>query len=256
MNFTTFFALLMRDLHVARRNFVPLLLQTLVQPMLFVFVFGRIMTSGGFLPPEYKALLLPGIVAITMVFSGIQAVSMPLISELQFTREIEDRLLAPINAQWVAVEKVVAGMLQAVIAGAVVFPAAWLLMGSGIDLDAPRALALVGVGLLVAMLASAGGLALGSSVGPTHIGLMFSLVMAPLIFLGCTYYPWSALESFPILQRAVLINPIVYASEGLRSSLAPGFPHLPLPADVLALLGMDLLVMSIGIRQFMRKVVT
>ncbi len=256
MNFTTFLALLARDIHVARRNFIPLLLQTLVQPMLFVFVFGRIMTRGGFLPPEYKALLLPGIVALTMVFSGIQAVSMPLISEFQFTREIEDRLLAPINAQWVAVEKVVAGMLQALLAGAVVFPAAWLLMGSGIDLDVPRALALVSVGVLVAMFASAGGLALGSSVGPTHIGLMFSLVLAPVIFLGCTYYPWSALESFPILQKAVLINPMVYASEGLRSSLAPGFPHLPLTADISALGGVDVLVLSLGIRQFMRKAVT
>ena len=58
---------------------------------------------------------------------------MPLITEFQFTREIEDRLLAPIEIGWLAVEKVVAGMIQAMVAGLVVIPAAWLMMGSGVD---------------------------------------------------------------------------------------------------------------------------
>ena len=43
MNWKTFLALLARDAHVARRNFVPLLLQTFLQPMMFVFIFGRVM---------------------------------------------------------------------------------------------------------------------------------------------------------------------------------------------------------------------
>src|SRR5215471_6856638 len=104
MNTRTFLALLARDARVARRNFVPLILQTLLQPMLLVFIFGRVMTTSGYMPIQYKSLLLPGIMALSMVLSGIQAVAMPLISEFQFTREIEDRLLAPIEIEWVAVE--------------------------------------------------------------------------------------------------------------------------------------------------------
>ena len=73
----------------------------------------------------------------------------------------------------------------------------------------------------MSLLASAIGLTLGCSVGQQHIGLMFSLVLAPMIFFGCTYYPWQALQKFPILKRAVLINPLVYASEGFRSALVP-----------------------------------
>jgi hypothetical protein len=41
--------------------------------------------------------LLPGIMAISMIFTGVWAVAMPLIAEFQFTHEIEDRLLAPIE---------------------------------------------------------------------------------------------------------------------------------------------------------------
>jgi ABC-2 type transport system permease protein len=252
---TTFLALLRRDAHVARRNFVPLLLQTLLQPMLLVFVFGRVLTSGGFMPMAYKSLLLPGIIALSMLLSGIQAVAMPLIAELQFTREIEDRLLAPIEIEWVAVEKIVSGLLQALVAGLVVLPSAWLILGKGVALSFDHPARFAALALLIAFLSSAVGLALGCSVGQRQIGLMFSLVLAPMIFFGCTYYPWSALEKFPALQKAVLINPVVYASEGLRSALVPQFPHLPVAAVFGALAGFDVLFLVVGLRQFRRKTV-
>ncbi|HEY6215468.1 MAG TPA: hypothetical protein VIW74_02320, partial [Pyrinomonadaceae bacterium] len=71
----------------------------------------------------------------------------------------------------------------------------------------------------------------------------------------CTYYPWSALTNFPILQKAVLVNPLVYASEGLRGTLVPQFPHLPVLAVLLALLVFDSLLLALGLRQFRRKAV-
>ena len=119
MNWKTFLALLGRDAHVARRNLIPLLLQTFLQPMMFVFIFGRVMVSSGYMPVAYKSLLLPGIMAISMVFTGVWAVAMPLIGEFQFTREIEDRLLAPIQISWLAIEKVFFGAIQALFAGLV-----------------------------------------------------------------------------------------------------------------------------------------
>jgi ABC-2 type transport system permease protein len=81
------------------------------------FIFGRVMVGSGYMPASYKSLLLPGIMAISMVFTGVWAVAMPLIAEFQFTREIEDRLLAPIDISWVAVEKVIYGLIQALLAG-------------------------------------------------------------------------------------------------------------------------------------------
>jgi ABC-2 type transport system permease protein len=256
MNWKTFLALLARDAHVARRNFIPLLLQTFLQPMMFVFIFGRVMVSSGYMPAVYKSLLLPGIMAISMVFTGIWSVAMPLIAEFQFTREIEDRLLAPIEISWVAIEKVVFGTLQSIVAGLAVIPAAWLLLRPGVELHLLSPLSFVIVTLLVAFFSSCGGLALGCTVDQTHIGLMFSLVLTPMIFFGCTYYPWSALSNFPILQKVVLVNPLVYASEGLRGTLVPQFPHLSLLAVLLALVIFDVLLLVIGLRQFRNKAVS
>lgn len=255
MNFKTFVALLARDARVARRNFVPLLLQTLLQPMLLVFIFGRVMTTSGYMPLQYKSLLLPGIMALSMFLSGIQAVAMPLISEFQFSKEIEDRLLAPIEIEWVAVEKILSGMIQALVAGLVVLPSAWLVMGKGVELRLPHPLLFAALCLLIAFLSSSVGLTLGCSIGQTQIGLMFSLVLAPMIFFGCTYYPWSALARFPALQKLVLLNPVVYSSEGLRSALVPQFPHLSVTAILCALLAFDAAFLIAGLRQFRKKAV-
>jgi len=256
MNWKTFMALLARDAHVARRNIVPLMLQTFLQPLLFVFIFGRVMVGSGYLPAVYKSLLLPGIMAISMVFTGIWAVAMPLIAEFQFTREIEDRLLAPIDISCVAIEKIVAGLIQALVGGLVVIPLAWIILRPGLELHLTNPLLFICITLLVAGFSACGGLALGCSVNQQHIGLMFSMVMTPMIFFGCTYYPWSALSKFPILQKIVLINPLAYASEGLRATLVPQFPHLSLPFILAALVTFDVLLLVVGLRQFRAKAVS
>ena len=255
MNIKTFLAMLARDAHVARRNSLTLAFQILLQPMLVVFVFGRVLTVSGLMSMQYRALLLPGIIALSMIMCGTWAVTMPLISEFQFTKEIEDRLLAPMDLQWLAIEKVVAGMIQALVAGLFVIPCAWLVMGNvslgGMDMGMFVVVALLASGLSATL-----GLVLGCSVGQQQVGLMFSMVMAPMIFFGCTYYPWAALAKFPILKWVVLINPLVYASEGFRSALVPDSPHLPRTVILAALIAFNLTFLWLGLRQFKRKAIT
>jgi len=253
MNAQTFGALLWRDLHVARRNFAPVLIQNLLQPMLLVFVFGRLMTGSGLMPVAYKSMLLPGVIALSMLFAGVQSVAMTLISEFQFTREIEDRLLAPIAIGWIAVEKITAGMLQALVAGLVVIPTAWLVMGRGLMLSFASPVAFATLSILVALLSAALGLVLGCSISGQHIGLMFSLILAPMLFFGCTYYPWSALNAFPVLQKIVLVNPIVYASEGFRATLAPHLPHMGRVPVFIALVVSDAAFVVAGLSRFRKK---
>jgi ABC-2 type transport system permease protein len=256
MNWRAFLAMLARDVRVARRNFMAILLQTFLQPLMFVFIFGRVMVRSGYMPEAYKSLLLPGIMAISMVFTGVWAVAMPLIAEFQWSREIEDRLLAPMEISWVAIEKVFAGTIQALIAGLVVIPAAWLILRPGVEFNLRTPVSFALVTVLVALFSACGGLALGCSINQQHIGLMFSMVLTPMIFFGCTYYPWSALNSFPILQKIVLANPLVYASEGLRGTLVPQFPHLSVVAVLIMLTAFDVLLLTLGLRQFHSKAVS
>jgi ABC-2 type transport system permease protein len=85
---------------------------------------------------------------------------------------------------------------------------------------------------------------------------MFSMVIAPMMMFGCAYYPWEALKNFPGLQYAVLINPLVYASEGLRGSLAPQVPHIPIPFVLAAMLVMNGVFLRFGLKKFQKKAVS
>ena len=54
----------------------------------------------------------------------------------------------------------------------------------------------------------------------------------------------------------MLVNPLVYASEGLRATLVPQFPHLSLIAVFVALFGFNALFLTVGLRQFHKKAVS
>ena len=130
---------------------------------------------------------MPGLIAVAMVFQGIAAVALPLSMELGATREIEDRVLAPIPNWLVAVEKIVFGGLQGVVAGLAVFPLVYLVPATPVDVQVHSWPLLVVVIALASLASGALGLALGTVVRPQHIGLMFAVVVVPMTFLGaCT----------------------------------------------------------------------
>src|SRR5205085_10311257 len=130
----TLLALLHRDMRVASRELQYFFLRVGLQPVLFTFIFGYVMPRLGIVQRGYNTLLLPGILALSMTLSSMQAVALPLVIDFGFTKEIEDRLLAPISIAGVGIEKIIVGILQAIIAGIVVLPLAWLMMGAHLSL--------------------------------------------------------------------------------------------------------------------------
>src|SRR5438046_917318 len=90
-----FIALLRRDMRVARRELPFFLLRTTLQPLMFVVVFGYLLPRMGFMGRGYTTALLPGVLAISLTFSSIQSVALPMVQDFGWTKEIEDRLLAP-----------------------------------------------------------------------------------------------------------------------------------------------------------------
>jgi ABC-2 type transport system permease protein len=248
-----FGALLMRDVRVTQRTFVSFLLRTALQPLLLTLVFGYLLPRMGFVRPGYTAALLPGILAVTMTFAAMQAVALPMVTEFGWTGEIEDRLLAPIGTPWIAVEKVVSGIAQGVLAALFVLPMARLIMGPIPGLAVSNLVEVLAVVTLGSAAFSTLGLVLGTAISPQNIGLMFGVIVAPMIFLGCAYYPWKGLDAVPVLKYAVLVNPLVYVSEGLRGALTPGLPHMDLRVVVVALAGITFVLGRIGLRTFDRR---
>lgn len=255
-----FLAILRRDILVTQREFIAFLLQVLLQPLFFLFVFGTVLTSIGIAQHGFGALLLPGIVALTVVLTAIQGITLPLVLDLGFGREIDDRLLAPLPVTLVALEKVLFAAIRGLIAGAVIFPLAYLILGSEYQVRGDAIGVIIGIMVLTAFAGASLGLTIGTLVKPEQIGLMFALILTPLLFTGCVQYPWGSLGSLKWFQIITLFNPLTYASEGLRYAMVPSLhghvlPTLPLPWVLLGLFTTFVIFLTLGIRTFRRRVV-
>jgi len=115
---------------------------------------------------------------------------------------------------------------------------------------------LIATVLLAAFVAGYLGLVIGTVVKPKQIGLVFSLVVVPVTFLGCTYYPWAQLTNIRWLQILVLVNPLVYMCEGFRLSLTSGIVHMPVWAIYLGMIFFTVALSWVGIDGFRRRVLS
>ncbi len=182
--------------------------------------------------------------------------ALPLAQEFGITREIDDRVMCPLPIAAVAMEKIVFSAIQSVIAAALVFPLAYYVPSTPVLAHVSSWWLLIAVLVLASLVAGALGLTIGTSVQPKQIGLIFGVVVVPITFLGCVYYPWAALGHIRWLQWGVLVNPIVYMSEGLRAALTPSMGHMP-EALILAMLVFFLVLLTwVGMKGFARRVLS
>jgi ABC-2 type transport system permease protein len=263
-------ALILRDLVVLWKNKWEFVIRTLVQPFLLVFVFlfvfpkiGQGIGGGGGAADEsrFATVLVPGVVGISIMFQGIQAVAMQLSTEFGYTREIEDRVQAPCPIWLVAVSKVLSGAAQGLIAAVIVFPIAAVVHASGVhaQLSVHWWVVLTLIPLACVTMTSLG-LLLGTSFEPRNIGLMFGFVVLPLTFLGGTYYQWTRLSPVQLdgvhwLQIIVLVNPLIYVNEGLRGGLTDA-SHMHLYIVYPVLIGFCATFLALGLRNFRGRVLS
>ena len=252
---TVFIALLRRDVRVAVKELPFFLLRTVMQPVLFLIVFGFLMPKMGVLRGGYTTTLLPGILAVSLALSAIQSVALPMVQDFGWTKEIEDRLLAPVPTWVVAAEKIISGVIQGIIAALFVLPLARIIMGPIPNLTFGHVGDVLLITVLGATAFSSLGMWLGTGIAPQQIGLMFSAIIAPMMFFGCAYYPWRGLDAVPVLKYVVLVNPLVYVSEGMRGALTPDVPHMPLLASMTALLLISALFWTMGLRSFRKRAI-
>ena len=91
-----------------------------MQPLLLMFVFtyvfpkiGQGVGGGAGGEAAFTSTLVAGVVGLAIVFQGIQAVALPLVQEFGYSKEIEDRVLAPLPTQgWSASRRSSPAMLQ------------------------------------------------------------------------------------------------------------------------------------------------
>jgi len=247
-----FLALLGRDAVVARHEVSTILAQGIMQPIFLLFVFGRVLTDLGLARVDYAGLLFPGIVALTVVLTALQSSALPLVIDFGASREIEDRLLAPVSTTLVAVEKIVFAALRALFGGLLMFPIGLLVLGR-IPWRAAGLPLLISGSVLGALLGAAFGVLLGTAISPARINVMFAFILTPVLFTGCTQYPWPSLARLRWFQVLTAANPLTYYSETMRAALVPATPHLHPWVSLTVLAAALLLVGWAALRGFHRR---
>lgn len=247
-----FRAILWRDVFVTGKEFWVFLAQVALQPLFMLFVFAKVLNTGGYVSDDYAQLLLPGIVALTAYLSALQTVSFPLIMEFSFTREIEDRLLAPLSTYLVAAEKLLIAVLRALASAVLMFPIGALVLGSA-PWNGDGLVLLAGSLVLGSWVAAGIGLTLGTMAPPRKISVVFAVTLTPLMFTGATHYPWKSLDSMRWFQVVTAFNPLTYFSEAVRAAVVPDVPHMAPWVCILALSVSGIVFTAIGVRGFMRR---
>lgn len=243
-----FLAILARDLFVTGKELWIVLVQVSLTPLFMLFIFTKVLGDQGLVVPGFADLLQPGIVALAALTTALQSVTIPLVREFSFTREIEDRLLAPLSTGMVAVGKLLVATLRGLFAAILMYPLALLVSGSAPWRAAGLPLALVVV-VLGAWIGAGIGMTLATILPLQRINMTFSLIVTPIIWTGCVHYPWPKL-SLRWFQVVSAGNPMTYVAEGMRAAMVPNVPHMPAWVCLSVLVGMAALLTATGVRSF------
>lgn len=260
-SWAAFRGMLLRDFTVLDKNLPQFVAGTVMQPLMLVFVLTNVFPEigqgiggvGG--SARFSSLLMAGVVAQSIVFIGIFSVGTDMVREFGVTGELEDRVLAPAPVAVVAAEKIVAGGLQGLFGAMVVFPVAAFVPATPVYMDVELPVLLT-VTPLACLMAASLGLTMGTRFKPRTASYLFGVVALPLSFLGAIFYSWPSLDPIPWLKYALLVNPLVYASEGFRAALVAGEAHLPLTVIYPALIGFTTMFTLLGMRGFRRRVLS
>ena len=263
---TAFKALLLRDLTVQRKNLGEFIPRTVLQPFLLVFVFtyvfpkiGQGIGGAGASAAAFSTTLVAGVVGMSILFQGLQQVALPMVQEFGYTKEIEDRVMAPMPVWMVAAGKVVAGALSGLFSALLVFPIAAVVPATPVHLniDWPVLLTLTP---LACLLSASFGLTFGTRFDPRQVPILFGVILIPITFLGAIYYPWTSLgpikiAGFSWLKWLVVLNPLVYICEGFRAALTKN-PHMSLWVVYGVMIAFTAGLLYLGIKGFRRRVLS
>ncbi len=203
---------------------------SLGQPLLFLialgFGFGPIFQKAG--GGDYLQFLVPGVMAMSILFSSTFT-GIEIIWDRQFGF-LKETLVAPVSRLTIMVGRTLGGATIAVFQGTIVLLLATLF---GFRFDPAMVLPALGIMLLVALLFTAFGTAIGSVLEDMQgFQLIMNFLLMPLFFLSGALFPLNGLPE--ALTVIAAVDPLSYGVDGLRALLG-GAAHFGLLLDIAVL---------------------
>lgn len=254
---TVFWIMVKRDLMIQMRNWSEFIFRVAMLPFILILTYGYVLPKIGILSPDFPNQMFPGMVGMSLLITGIHGTAVPLSMDFNNSREIEDRLQAPVSIKVTAWSKMVVGIIESWIGALIVLPVSILFMGSYLEFSMTGfdMVMLVAILLVSSITSATLGLLVGTIVKPMQIAAMFPGFLMPIIFTGAIFFSWDSLSVIPWLKGIVLLNPLVYINEALRSTMIDTTTAMPLWLSVGGIVVFTIVMGAIGMKRFKKMAI-
>jgi ABC-2 type transport system permease protein len=190
------------------------LISSLIQPLLYLFVLGSGLGASSTLGSgHYLPFIFPGVVALSLLFTSVFAAILIVFDrQMGFLKAV---LVAPVPRPAIAIGKVIAGAIQALVPGTIML----LFMPlAGLRPDVAQFLGFVAASALAAITFSALGVAVAARFkSMTVFPIISNAMLLPMFFLSGALYPLTLAPRW--LQIAAHADPVAYAVDLMRGAL-------------------------------------
>lgn len=253
-SFKVFSVMVKRDLLIQLRDRWEFVFRVAMLPFVLILIYGYILPKIGVLSSDFPSQMFPGMIGMSMLLTGIHGTAVPLTMDFNNSREIEDRLQAPVKTGVVALAKMTVGFIESFIGGFIVLPVSLIFMADRINvtITSSNILPLIGMLILTAITSACLGLLVGTIVKPRQIAAMFPGFLMPVVFTGAIFFSWNSLSSVPVFQYIVLINPLVHINEALRYIMTPQIQSVNIGYSVIGIIVLTGLMLFFGSKRFIK----
>jgi len=237
-NLAVFWALLQRDLFLLKRSLRTKLIDGFFRLIPKVITFGYLFPLLG-MPTAFIPSLFIGAGFVFTFFIFGYSFAMPIAYGLPHGHIFNYQLTLPLPKRWLFAEYITYFVIETTLATAPLIIIGIILLGPLFTIVKTEWFLFIITYLLTLILF--GLLFLSACFIYEFTWFRDNFLprrLSPLLNFSTIFFTWSAVKKFsPFVSKLLLLNPTIYATEGLRASLLGGNEHLPLIFSIPALFG-------------------
>ncbi len=252
---TTFWALFCKEMTLYKREYSGALINSFCW-LIAVLVPGMFFLPKMGMADDFCMLLVPG-GAISWAFFDIMPNTVIIMSDLEGNRSIEYDLILPIRQSFIFLKIILVNASKSFLVSIVMvaFGALMIYLGRGFIFSEISFLKTLVILIAGNLFFASGGLWLASLM--TYIFQIRNIwmrILMPLWWIGGFNSTWKAIYSFsPTFARLCLLNPMVYASEGIRAAALGQEGYISYWVCLAVLTAGSILFTTLAIRGFKRR---